>query len=197
MTEPKETPADKAKREAAEREEAQRLAKEKAAQELHQKEMEAKAAAQKKAEEAAAKQKADEEDAVAKQIAADKAERERLERENPELMAASAKAAEQIMKSDEGANTDNKEVIQDMAGNMSAALSAGTGTTSSDGSHAHQPAPEKPPHWNEEAAKEAYDLLRNLALSYPRTTPDQHVVVGFGGIIFRLEHLRALFGISR
>lgn len=47
------------------------------------------------------------------------------------------------------------------------------------------------------AQQDAAKQLETIALAYPLTTPDEHIVFGFGGNMFRLGQLRALFNLKR
>lgn len=44
-------------------------------------------------------------------------------------------------------------------------------------------------------ANAAAEKLRLIAMSYPNTTPDEHTIFGFGGRVFHLGDLRAIFGV--
>lgn len=46
-------------------------------------------------------------------------------------------------------------------------------------------------------AEEAAKKLRQIALSYPATTPNEHTVFGFGGHRFTLGELRDLFALPK
>lgn len=48
-----------------------------------------------------------------------------------------------------------------------------------------------------EAKEEAYDKMFRVTATYPTTTPNEHVVFGFGGERIQLGDLRALFGQRR
>lgn len=48
-----------------------------------------------------------------------------------------------------------------------------------------------------EAARKAASHLYAIACEFPQSTPDTHTVFGFGGKLFRLGDLRALFGMRR
>lgn len=47
------------------------------------------------------------------------------------------------------------------------------------------------------AVTAAADKLRRLAMSYPETTPNEHTICGFAGVILKLGDLRDLFGLNR
>lgn len=132
-----------------------------------------------KAEEAAKKEAAEKAKiAEAEEAARIKAEQEKLDPdankgpENPELAKAAADAAAKIEK----AEKDSGDV----------------------------PVAEESPHMDRDnraqsarhaKARSAAEKLRLIALSYPLTTPDEHVVFGFGGYRYTVGDLRDLTGV--
>lgn len=129
--------------------------------------------------------KEDAKESVADRVAREKAEKEKLKaaEEAEAKKAAELKAAEEdnddqisaeeldaIENSDEDPDTGPIEAFPDKA--ASAVLAAKKGL-----------------------ADAAVRKLRLIAVAYPQTTPDEHVIFGFGGHIFHLGDLRSLFGI--
>lgn len=115
---------------------------------------------------------------------ADKAKREAAEKQAQEDAAkADAEAAEIAAKNKELNDAAEKEAERIMA--------------SDEGSNA--------PSWRGnfksaeqgESARQASGHLYAIACEYPQSTPDTHTVFGFGGKLFKLGDLRALFGMRR
>lgn len=102
----------------------------------------------------------------AKQAAAEKAKKEADEKAAAELKAKADAEAERIMASDEGANEDDEYV---------------------DGRNAQNELGDK-----RQKAEAAYTKLRNIALDFQRSTPDEHTLFGRAGIVFTLGDLRSL-----
>lgn len=105
-------------------------------------------------------------DKAAEQAAADKAAEKAAADAEAELKAKADAEAERIMASDEGAN-ENDEYV--------------------DGRNAQNNVGDK-----RKQAEAAYTKLRNIALDFQRSTPDEHTLFGRAGIVFTLGDLRSL-----
>ena len=109
-----------------------------------------------------------------KREAAEKAAAEEAAKQQPELSDEAKKAQEAILN---GPADDE-----------------GDGADEEDGVLTFQDAD---PNDKRAKANAAAKKLRLIAVAYPLTTPDEHVVFGFGGHRFQLGELRALFDLQR
>lgn len=88
--------------------------------------------------------------------------------------------ADRIMNSDEGANKPAPDIKQRI-GHVTEVTQVEQG--------------QQKELTRNQRGKAAGDKLVKIAQSFPRTTPDEHVVFGFGGIKFTLGDLRDVTGI--
>lgn len=124
---------------------------------------------------------------------ADKAKREAAEKQaaddkakaDAELQAKLKKAADEeearILASDEGSNKDQPD-------DDDPPLRARAAAPWMDNFKSEEQA---------EAASAAAKQLYSIACEFPQSSPDTHTVFGFGGKLFKLGDLRALFGMRR
>ena len=124
-----------------------------------------------------------------KREAAEKADQKKLDEEKAKLEA-EAKEQEAAI----AADAEHQAKVDEAA-------RAAIDDDESDGEDEEQPA-RRPgqtfiPTADIDESEEAAKTLRQIAVSYPLTTPDSHVVFGFGGIKFSLGQLRALFRLQK
>lgn len=142
-----------------------------------------------KAEKAAAeKAEQDKLDAEKADLAAKAAAEEEASKRDAEILAAKQKAADDASAADDAKMKENEAKLE-------AAKQAAVADDEP------EPGAEdnvtQDPNAGLSDAQAAAKHLETIALAYPLTTPDEHVVFGFGGNMFRLGQLRALFNLKR
>lgn len=149
---------------------------------------------------------------------ADKLKRQKAERAQQDALDAEKKKLEDAAVAEQaGIDADNKALAekQRLADEKSAkddaamkahqakvdeASKAATEDDESDGEDeqpALRPGQTRLPPDNTDDRAAAIKSLENIAISYPLTTPDSHVIFGFAGIRFTLGELRAIFNLRR
>lgn len=126
-----------------------------------------------------------------KETLADKAKREAAEAaQKAELKKQADEEEARILASDEGSNKDLPDTNERAPGTYRPNLPDTGGNTPS--WHGNFKSAEQ-----DEAAKTAAEHLYSIVCEFPQSTPDTHTVFGFGGKLFKLGDLRALFGMRR
>jgi hypothetical protein len=114
---------------------------------------------------------------------ADKLKREKAEKAEQDKLDAEKAALEEAAKAEEEGLKKDAELLAALD-KKAAALEDSRDDSASDTGKA-------------DAAHEAAKHLESIALEFPLSTPDEHVVFGFAGKKFTLGQLRSLFNLRR